>query len=175
MAQQQVDLRQFSTLIDRTAALVPNLTYEQPLKLCAIALAADTKKNFEGSHTPDGQPWLPIKPRRRKRDKIAWLKRQKKGLAKLPDKPLVDTGLLMASVSAADATQQGAIRDITHARLVFGSSIEYGEYHQRENRAGLNFPRREWLGINTQTANTMSKIVEEFVANKVVEALGGRS
>jgi phage virion morphogenesis protein len=167
---QTITLSGFAKSLDDAAKLFPSLSYEKPLQLCAIALAAETKKNFEQSREPDGARWLPLaQPRNRKRDKV---KRNRKSTG---DKPLVDSGLLMASVSAAQAGSQGSIRDVSATRLVYGSNIEYGIFHQygTMQRGFVHIPARPWLGINRQATETMSKILEEYVVGRFLMAMGG--
>lgn len=53
------------------------------LKILQVAVVADTKLNFDSSAGPDGRPWAPLK-----------LARPRGG-----NKPLRDTGLLLASIT----------------------------------------------------------------------------
>jgi phage virion morphogenesis protein len=123
--------------------------FSRALNITAVYLAGMTKRNFTGSHDPDGSPWPPLKnPSRRRGGRSA--------------KPLVDRGLLMASVSAQGG---GSVRDVTPRSLEFGTNVSYAGYHQFGTRT---IPARRFLGIT----DAMAKRIEELVADDVVRQMG---
>lgn len=122
------------------------MSFAEPLKVCAVAVAAGIKDNFSGSHSPDGLPWLPLaRPRRRG-----------------PGKPLWDFGILMASTTARGA--QGNISIIDRHSLVYGTNVHYASYHQYGTRY---IPARPFVGVSAKTMTTIIRILAEFVARQV--------
>lgn len=109
-----VTLGQFSAWAQSLAAQpVAALNLQRPLKQAVLACIADTKKNFDEGHAPDGTPWAPIAPRPSSRGN---------------DKPLRDKGLLMASVLRQSG--QGHVETITATGFEFGTNLEYASIHQ---------------------------------------------
>jgi phage gpG-like protein len=161
---QSVSLGQFSDRLLHVAAQVTSgLNFQSALKKVAFFLAAKTKENFDRTESPDGLKWKPLKRLR--------THGRNKSLA--TQQPLRDLGILMGSVTA-DASKQGAIRDITKASLVFGSNIDYGIHHQY-GAPRANIPQRQWLGITDKMAETAADIVAYDVAKQVAWQLAGAS
>jgi phage virion morphogenesis protein len=124
--------------------------FSRGLRAAAVYLASMSKRNFAGSHEPDGAPWPPLKnPSRRPGGRSA--------------RPLVDKGILMASVSASGGG--GAVRDVTTRSLEFGTNVSYAGFHQYGTRT---IPARRFLGIT----EAMAKRIEELIADDVVRQMG---
>lgn len=166
-----LDLSAFSSIVTDMAENVPGMSWEPALRLVSIQLAAATKENFEGSHTPDGDPWAPLKrPRSRKRDKV------KRNPGSTGDKPLRDTNLLMGSVSAGDASKEGSVRELTSHRLLFGSNLFYGLFHQEGTKTksgAVCIPKREWLGISQSSTEAIGQILEDYAVKVIVSRFPG--
>lgn len=126
------------------------LDYSRGLKAVSVYLSAQAKRCFSESRTPDGTPWPPLKnPSRRRGGKSA--------------KPLVDKGILMASMSAT-AASRGAVRDITRVSLEHGTEIEYAGF---QNFGTRTIPAREFVGITDQMAGRIEQIIADDVARQL--------
>lgn len=121
-------LTELSAWAERKGKDLAGMDFTKPFKVCEVMLESETKKNFEGGHSPDGTAWLPLKkPRTRT-----------KGMGAGSDLPLRDKGLLMGSVTAGAGS--GAIREIGPHELLFGSGLEYAAI---QNFGGtVNIPAR---------------------------------
>lgn len=117
--------------------------WQRALKACLVAIKADTKKNFVEAHDPEGNAWLP-------------LKRPRPG-SKGKDRPLRDTGLLMASVSARG---QGGYEQIEDTRLEMGTVLDYAGYQQDGTRF---IPARPFLGFGPQLMDLIERIIGEEI------------
>lgn len=112
MAQEQIPLNELPAWLQAVAARLGSQSYGVPLKRCAVSVRAATKQNFSKGRGPDGQTWPPIK-----------FPRPRGG-----DKPLRDTGLLMASVTTKGA--QGSIEEIGDVSLRIGTNLDRAVLHQ---------------------------------------------
>ncbi len=109
---ERVNVADLEAWADAKAQNVAALSFEKPLKSCLVALKADVKENFAGSHAPDGTPWTPLKfPRVR---------------SKGQDHPLRDRGLLMASISAGE----GHVESVDSHSFEVGTNLVYAAIHQ---------------------------------------------
>ena len=119
MVSETLTLDGFNELCKQYAARLGTADLTMPLKTVAMLVKADTIENFQGSHDPDGNPWLPLKRPRPKG------KGQKAGT----DKPLMDRGILRtASTSGAtvETTRTGMVYRVTG-----GNTLDYAAAHQR--------------------------------------------
>lgn len=162
-----VDLAQYLGTLG--AAYSPaKLDMTRPLRPVSVYLASQAKMNFDRASTPDGAPWPPLK-RQRPRNKRAAKAGKRKGKHS-GQKPLRDSGILMASMSARAATA-GAVRAITggagRANLEQGSNVDYGGYHQFGTR---HIPKREFSGIT----DAMVGRIGDIVVDDLVRQMGGR-
>lgn len=113
-------LGQLSQHVADIARKMPAANFTQAMKYASQMMVADTKKNFAGSHTPDGQAW-----------RLLAHPRPSGGNAK----PLRDTGALMASI-------QG--RSDQHGAYV-GTNVQSAALHQL---GGVIRPKRgKYLAI----------------------------
>lgn len=87
-------------------------SYQEPLRTCLVLIKADVKDNFSGGHGPDGEGWAPLA-----------FARPRGG-----DKPLRDTGLLMASITSTGG--QGHVEQLTDRDLVVGTNLGRAAIHQ---------------------------------------------
>lgn len=93
----------------------------QTIKDVSFYLGNSVKRRFDTGTAPDGSPWEPLKnPRNRSRDKRA---RGGSG-----QKPLRDSGLLMASATGQPGAE-GAVRETGPFHLVQGTNLEYAGVH----------------------------------------------
>ncbi len=140
----------------------------RPLRPVSVYLSSQAKSNFDRGQTPDGAPWPPLK-RQRARNKRA-AKAGKRAGAHTGQKPLLDSGILMASMSAR-AASANAIRAVTGgagaASLEQGSNVNYGGFHQNGTR---HIPRRQFAGITDQ----MVTRIGDIVVDDVVRQMAGR-
>lgn len=103
--------------------VVAGLSFKPALERCQVAVIADTKRNFAGTHGPEGQAWPPIMGlRRRGNPRLA--------------RPLRDNGLLMASVSARGG--EGNISQVTDTLMEWGTNLDYAAIHQE---GGTIYPK----------------------------------
>jgi phage gpG-like protein len=136
------------------------LDYTRGLRAASVYLGAQAKQSFVNQASPDGQAWYrwsgkyePFKNRPRNG-------RGKLGTVKL----LRDKGLLMASMSARDASTPGAIRDIGRSTLEQGTNLEYAA---RQNFGGGGIPARPFVGIT----DAMGRRIEQLVADDVARQM----
>lgn len=118
-----------------------------------LLLVADAKRNFDEGHGPNGEVWPPLKRPRKK--------------GRSGEKPLRDTGVLMASLSAG---RPGSISEVTPQGLRFGTSVAYASFHQRGTRT---IPRRRFLGVGVELRRKMDAVVSEALAEVVRQIAGG--
>lgn len=99
------------TLVDRLGGM----SFAEPLKRrCAESVRSFTKQNFSKGQGPNGEAWRPLmNPRPR-------------GAG--GQKPLRDTGLLMASVIAKGG--KGSVEQVTDSSLVIGTNLDRAAIHQ---------------------------------------------
>ena len=177
-AVETLTLDQLPQWADRQERSLPQLDYGPVFATIKVLLSSYTKQNFDGSHEPDGTPWLKLQhPRPRG-----------------GDKPLRDTGLLMASVVGNGPDHYERIEK---ARMEWGTNLDYAGVHQegalihhpeqtrpypakpwvfldpdsnetvftRRIRAhDVLIPARPFLGINDELAGDITEAVGEFVA-----------
>lgn len=146
-----LDLQQIHHWLDAQARAAARPDISKPLKVIRVLVIAEQKEHFARGEAPDGTPWLPLKrPRRRPRDR-------RKSRRAGTDKPLRDTGLLMASVSARGVN---TIDVMTATGLEFGSSLNYAGFHQHGTR---HIPARPFLGLSDQLIERAGQIVGEHL------------
>lgn len=104
----------FAALLGRKADELAHIDLTVPLRRIAVLARSSVLENFSGSHSPEGIPWLPLRHRRAN--------------SKGEDKPLRDTGVLMASVTASGSA--GHVEAITSRSLKLGTNIVYAAVHQ---------------------------------------------
>lgn len=146
-----IDLAQLAAFLNRKADGIAHLDFTAPLKVCAVLIKADVKDNFQGSHTPDGTPWPPLKrPRRGKRHKGS------------TPKPLLDTGLLQASISASGADH---IEEVTSDALVVGSSLHYAMYQDQGTRT---IPSRQFAGFSDHVIDQIEDVLLDYLEKNLL-------
>lgn len=146
-ATETVDLAMLSGVI---AALgqVADISFEPVGRVMALLIASEVKSRFEQSKDPSDNPWADLKRRK--------------------GKPLVKSGLLMASNSAIGAT--GNICRIARTWLEFGSNVDYGGFHQRGTKW---IPQRKFVGLNDRVIGKLEAVAVEYCADMANEAMGG--
>jgi phage gpG-like protein len=130
-----------------------NLDFTQAMKKTSVLLANEAKKNFDGSHSPDGLSWLPLKRRRPGK--------RNKGKRGLGAKPLIDTGLLMASMQGRGSS---TVKNLGPMSLEQGTAVKYGVFHQYGT---LHIPKREFAGIT----NAMITRIVQYITDDVIRQL----
>jgi phage gpG-like protein len=173
-------------IMDLTARSIEGLEWDTMFKTLALVLERETKKNFDDGdtgHAPDGEPWLPLKnPRDRPRDRRA------RGGEGNKQRPLRDTGILMASLTGSG---EGHVERIEDRRLIWGTNVDYAAVHQdgaeipEQKRAkpwvfnsggktiftrkiaAHSIPARPFLGIN----DDMLELIDEIIADFTTTAL----
>lgn len=118
---QPITVLQLSAFIGDTIRGMSNFQIQPALKAMEILAVSDVKKRFATGTDPQGHAWAPLKHRRI--------------ISRGADKPLRDTGLLMASVSAK----------ATRTELIVGSNLAYAGVHQYG--ATIVPVRAKWLTI----------------------------
>jgi phage virion morphogenesis protein len=127
-------------LADLSRRLTDPALLQPAYRECADVAAAGMRQHFERGAGPDGTPWAPLKRRR--------------------GRPLVKTGLLLASVGAT-AGPQG---------LVLSASAPYAGYHQSGTRT---IPARPFVGASAETLAKIMAALERHVAGLIEQ--GGAS
>lgn len=120
----EMTLDQFAFYAKAKAAGLTRADMRQPLTAVKVLLVADVRENFDQAHAPDGTAWLPLKNPSQRRGGSS-------------SKPLRDTGLLMASVTAQG---RGHVEQITEDTLVLGTNLPYAGVHQ--HGATIFFPEK---------------------------------
>lgn len=105
-AVQQVTLLELDRYLHRQVQRLSNPVLHPMLQSIAVAAVADTKTRFATATSPQGVPWVPLAHPRI--------------ISHGADKPLRDTGLLMASIQAR----------VTRNELILSSNLEYAGVHQ---------------------------------------------
>ena len=125
-------------------------------KQVAVALSADAKRRFVEGNAPDGTPWQPLaRPRGRKRDR-----KKRKGQG--ADKPLRDTGLLMASLTASGVGAPQHVERVTESGMIFGTSVPYASFHQHGTS---RIPARPFLGISPRLQTALRRLITDYLVN----------
>ncbi len=153
-AAQVMTLDQFSSWANAAGSRLQHLDMTVPLKQAAVAMAADTKENFAGSHDPMGKPWPPLQHPRRN--------------SKGHDQILRDKGLLMASVTAGGT---GHVETLTTTQLVWGTNLIYAATHQYGDPS-RNIPQRQFLGWSPKLVQTVDRIFGQFLASQIFPGAG---
>jgi phage gpG-like protein len=111
----EVDLSPLAALVRQQAQRVQSVDMGKALRDCAVYLSKRAKECFDESRAPDGTPWKPLAhPRPRG-----------------GDKPLRDTGKLMASLGAVDPeTDHATVERITSNSLTWGTNLDRAWIHQ---------------------------------------------
>jgi phage gpG-like protein len=108
--------------LQNVSAQASKVDWQPAFKQIALLLEASAKECFEGGRSPEGQPWAPLKhPRDRPRDRNA---RTGDGNAQ---RPLRDTGALMASLSAGG---EHHVERMTDSVFNWGTNLDYAGVHQ---------------------------------------------
>ena len=153
----ELTLEELAKYLGDVGANLEHLNFGRPLKSVALYLAAQTRKNFDESHGPDGTPWPALKNPSRKRGGAS-------------AKPLRNLGLLMASYTGQ---AEGHAEEISDVALIWGTNLvsktgySYPIAHQ-EGRGHL--PVREQIGITPDDERKIGTILLEGVEK---QALGG--
>lgn len=121
-AQQQLPIAALPGWLEAANARLGGMSFADPLRRqCAESVRSFTKQNFSRGRGPSGETWAPLK-----------MPRPRGG-----QKPLRDTGLLMASVTAKAA--KGAIERVTDSTLIVGTNLDRAAIHQY---GGILRPRK---------------------------------
>lgn len=146
-----VNLDQLGPLFDRLGLPVERV--DLLLRQLAPLLRAESLRFFDQSRGPDGAAWRPLKrPRGRARDKRA--RARSKG--RRGDKPLVDSGLLRASVSA---------EPLGPLQLTQGSKLAYAGY---QNDGTRTIPARPFLGVSEDGLRQIEQATADFVVAELL-------
>ncbi len=102
-----IDINTLGANLDRGANRDPRGL----VAICKTAIVADVKENFIRSADPDGKAWRPLLFQRPRGGNL----------------PLRDTGVLMASVTAAG---KGHVERVTNVSITVGTNLLYAGIHQ---------------------------------------------
>jgi phage gpG-like protein len=105
----------------------------------AMMVLEDAEKNVAESHDPDDVPYPPLKSGERRR-------------------PLVKTGLLLASLSSRDY----GLVEVTEQGIRVGTPVAYASYHQTGTRT---IPQRRFLGLGKRLRLKVSEMVRDGLAD----------
>jgi phage virion morphogenesis protein len=153
----RLSLAQLQQRFAQVGDLAHLLDWSRPLKVVAIYLAARAKDRFDQSAGPDGRPWPPLKRPRPKR----------KGQRAGRDKPLIDTGLLRASMSARHAADH--IEEVHGSSLTFGTSVWYASFHQHGTQT---IPARPFSGLSPVDETRIQEIAGRFILQEALRLFG---
>lgn len=151
--QNTIDITQLSSWAAAQQRAFIGMGLGKTLKVIATLMAAKTKENFQASRSPEGKTWAPLlRPRSGKRHK------------KSTPKPLLDRGLLQASISSRSAA--GHIEEINDYGIEFGTNLNYAGYHQHGTK---NMVARPFLGFNDELLTQIDKILGEHIEQGIVK------
>lgn len=108
---------------------------------------------FAAETAPSGEPWRALSPYT-----IA-----KKGF----DRILHESGALYNSLGQRG---QGAIRNVRHRELVFGTSVPYARYHMsgfQNTRTNTRVAARPFLGVTGEDVRGLSEKLAEAIIRKL--------
>jgi len=164
MAKTVLDLSKFATMLER--AVSGKIDYRPLLKTIRVILVSGVRGFFDQSRDPEGVPWKPLK-----RPRYRPLRRgQKHRKRKSPlgiDKPLVDTGTLMRSVTAGG---RGKVEEMTDTSITLGSNLIYAGVHNY-GYPPKNIPQRQFLGISDEMETEIEEATADFVAEQIARSL----
>ena len=149
MATETLRLEHLGPRLGAMASRVESLTFAPALKVASVMIGAAAKENFARGHAPDGTPWAP-------------LKRPRSG-SKGGDRPLRDTGLLMASVSGGS----GHVEEVSAFALLAGTRVGYGQYHQHGTRT---VPARPFLGFGPALVEKLDRVFSDHLGREMSRA-----
>jgi phage virion morphogenesis protein len=132
---------------ERLAGLESRINYKPILEQIRLVLIAATKENFRGAHAPDGKPWEKLKP--------STIRSRRKGRRAGTPEPLLDTGILIGSLTASFGTTS----------VEYGTNVNYAAYQQQGTRT---IPPRPFLGIT----DPMEETIEQIVADQIEKQIG---
>ena len=128
----ELDLKDFAPWLGELAARAAKDDGVRLLKAVALMLEGASKDCFDQARGPDGSPWPPIRPR--PRTPAMGKADPKKGEK---DRPLRDTGILAASMTAFAPHH---IEEVSPTTLVWGTSVDYAL--PLNDGATINVPER---------------------------------
>jgi phage gpG-like protein len=145
-----MSLEEFGDWLDAQAEHVRKLSFEKPLRAVGLLLGAAARECFDQGRDPGGSPWAALKnPSARRGGGTA--------------KPLRDTGLLMASLTAGAS---GNVQELSDARLVYGTNVDYSAFHQDGT---ATIPARPFLGVNELTEDRIVRILLGHVEDNLLK------
>jgi phage gpG-like protein len=113
MAQLEVTFDELARRLEAAAGAAARVDFTEPLKVCKQLIVSDVKRNFYEGHSPDGEPWLPL--------------RRPRPNSKGGDKPLLNTAILEGSVTGRGP---GHVERLTPTSLEVGTNHEAAALHQ---------------------------------------------
>ncbi len=177
-AAESLTLSDLASWAQQAGRNLTGMSFRQPLQVCAVLVRSDVLSNFQGSHDPLGNPWPPL--------------RRPRANSKGGDKPLLDTGILQASVTGRG---QGHVEEITDTQLIVGTNLDYAAIHQyggtvdvpekkrqkpwvwmgpdgpvftRKIKAHqVQIPQRQFLGFSEKVTGEIQQVFAEFMGEQV--------
>ncbi|MDR0233707.1 MAG: phage virion morphogenesis protein [Zoogloeaceae bacterium] len=151
-------------LRELTNSMTPAELYA-PMWKIGDALAESTKKRFDTSTDPDGNPWKPLKEDKKGKP-VTVLARLRKILnagdnpARAGNKPLLETGRLKDSITV-EVTDGGAGVEVGTNR--FQDDWEGGAAVHQFGSEKRNIPARPFLGISKTDETMVLDILNRFI------------
>lgn len=178
MARITIDLSQLPAFLQAKVESIAKANFSPALKVCRQLIVSDAKDAFQQGRDPvDGSAWAPLKrPRKLKKQEIASAKKDLKAIGKPTDqetvrwlakgkqKPLLDTGMMRASLTGNSA---GHVEMITPTSLEVGTNLKskkgfpYPVIHQE---GGKHIPRRRFLGLSTKLIERITQVISDYAA-----------
>lgn len=153
-AEAEIELDVLSQWAERRALQLATTSFEKPLAVCAQIAKADVKQHFQDSRAPDGSTWAPLK-------RLRGGKRHKKSTPK----PLLDSGLLAASMAARG---EGHVEEITAVSLTVGSNLDRAA-PQNFGAPWKGIPAREFAGLSEHAQEQCDEVLADFLAEQMGE------
>lgn len=132
----------FKTVLAEIGAAHLHADYTQPLTDFLPRVQESHQSNFDGRHSPDGETWPGLAP----------LTIAKKG----HDVPLVEFMRLKPSV--LELNHPDHIGGVTNRGFLFGTSVEYGHYHQFGT---AKIPQREFVGLPVPLVDDLVNLIAD--------------
>ena len=178
-----ITLAELPGVLDEVARETEPKDLKPLLETMSVYLSATAKRRFHEGIDPDGAIWKPLAMQRaRPRDKV------NRNPRSTGQKPLRDTGLLMASVTGG----AGGFVNIGDTWLEQGTNLEYAAFHQfgvgpirpvtkkalfwpgaaHPVKGTKGIPARPFLGINDRDADKLALMTADYFSG---DAMPGES
>ncbi len=152
-----IDLMQVAPWLTQYADRLNHMDWSKSAAVMNQLVVSWSKELFDKSQTPDGQAWAPLKhPRSHGRGGT---------------RPLLDTGMLRASLSALSAIEPSGFSTSWGSNLEYAAAQNYGATINRTSSKGKNYtitiPARTFLGLGDQNLQVVQTLLLEEITRQL--------